>query len=514
MTPFVAAGRVLVRFAARPAALRVRQPSSGGTHVRQITREYRQHQEPLPSTFLDKLLTEVPGLEISVNPYDLESHGKGESYHACDRPEAVLFPSTTQDVATILRCCSEDMVPLIPYGAGTSLEGHVGAIRGGVSLDMAKFDDIDLPDDSILEDCNIRVGAGVTRQRLNDALRHSGMQFMVDPGADATLGGMVACGASGTAAVKYGTMRENTLALECVLPDGTVAVCGTNALKNSAGYDLVGLMTGSEGTLGVITSVVVKLHPIPDNVTAAVCAFETLHEAAEAVVTILTMGIPVERCELLDASSIEAFNRYGKSHGYDGGEMEVKPTLFLEFSGPSPKAVEDQVEIAQSICTDDFGASNFVFTKEEEQRKALWSARHKLYYASINSRKGAKSALVTDACVPLSKLADLITATAADLKDLDVVGVNFGHAGDGNFHCILPIMDSDSDEYMSRIHLVNSNLIERTIDAGGTCTGEHGVGYGKKQYLVKQYGEGGVDFMRRIKIGIDPNNIMNPGKVV
>ena len=496
-------------------ALIVTTLSSSDQPINHTSYDNQQHQDSLPSNFLDKLRSEVPGLKISVNPYDLESHGKGESYLPCKRPEAVLFPSSTRDVASILRRCSEDRVPVIPFGAGTSLEGHVSAIHGGVSLDMAKFDDVNIPDDSTLKDRHVRVGAGVTRLRLNDALRHSGMQFMVDPGADATLGGMVACGASGTSAVKYGTMRENILALECVLPDGTIATCGTSALKNSAGYDLVGLMTGSEGTLGVITSVVVKLHPIPDNITAAVCTFQTLHEAAEAVSTMMMMSVPVERCELLDACSIKAFNLYRKKHDYEGSsEMDVKPTLFLEFSGPSPSTVENQINMAKSICLDDFGASNFIFAKEEKQRKALWSARHKLYYASINSRKGAKSALVTDACVPLSRLADLITSTAVDVKELNVVGLNFGHAGDGNFHCILPIRDDDSNEYMSRVHRVNSNLIQRTIDAGGTCTGEHGVGYGKKKYLVKQFGEGGVEFMRRVKKGIDPKNIMNPGKIV
>ena len=405
-------------------------------------------------------------------------------------------------------------MPVIPFGVGTSLEGHVAAINGGISLDMSRFTSIDLPTDDQLIDAHVRVGAGVTRLALNDALRHTGLQFMVDPGADATIGGMVACGASGTAAVKYGTMRENVLGLECVLADGAIAKCGTNALKSSAGYDLVGLMTGSEGTLGVITSVTVKLHPIPTNVVGAVCCFETLHDAAEAVSTILLCGVPVERCELLDVSSIEAFNRYAATHGYEGGDMELKSTLFLEFSGVSAAAVDEQVQMTQSICRQDYGAADFRFTSNESERKHLWSARHKLYYAAINSRPGAKSALVTDACVPLSKFADLVTATAEDVKTEDVVGFNFGHAGDGNFHCILPLCEDDSEDYLARVHRVNDNLIRRTIEAGGTCTGEHGVGYGKMKYLPKQYGQGGVEFMRKIKKAIDPTNIMNPGKIV
>lgn len=347
------------------------------------------------------------------------------------------------------------------------------------------------------------------------------MQFMVDPGADATIGGMVACGASGTSAVRYGTMRENILALACVLPDGTVATCGTKARKSSAGYDLVGLMTGSEGTLGIITSVTVKLHPIPQHSTAAVCAFDSLHDAAQAVSTILMCSIPVERCELLDVSSIDAFNKYAPDHGYKGQEkMERKATVFLEFAGPSHQAVEEQVQTAQAICTEDFGGSNFRFTHNESERKGLWSARHSLYYASLGMRPndggdGAqKSAFITDACVPLSKFADLITATAEDVKELGVLGFIFGHAGDGNFHCILPLVKDDPAEYVAKVHTVNDNLIRRTMEAGGTCTGEHGVGYGKMKYLEMQYGKGGVDFMRKIKTSLDPKNIMNPGKII
>ena len=276
-------------------------------------------------------------------------------------------------------------------------------------------------------------------------------------------------------------------------------------------------MTGSEGTLGVITSVTVKLHPIPTHVTAAVGCFPTLHDAAAAVATILMCGIPVERCELLDAASIGAFNRYAASHGYDGGvggDMDHQPTLFLEFSGPSELAVEEQVDLAQSICADDHGAGSFRRTADETERRRLWAARHQLYYAAVHSRPGAGAALVTDACVPLGRFAELVAATAADVEKEDVVGFSFGHAGDGNFHCILPLRDDDAGEYLERVHRVNDNLIRRTIAAGGTCTGEHGVGYGKMKYLPRQYGEGGVELMRRIKRAIDPANIMNPGKIV
>ena len=348
----------------------------------------------------------------------------------------------------------------------------------------------------------------------------------------------IACGASGTTAVKYGTMRENILSLQCVLPDGTIAKCGTKALKSSAGYDLVSLMTGSEGTLGIITHVTVKLHPIPNHITSAVCTFDSLYDAAEAVAMMRMCSISVERCEILDASSVQAFLKYTTSNkninsnsngnnnvndnNYNDNtkrsskatNMEIKPTLFLEFTGPSKIAVQEQVHMTEGICTD-LNGSNFQFTADEKERNSLWEARHQLYYASFALRNGgAKSAIVTDACVPLSSFAKVITETVDDVARYGVIGPCFGHAGDGNFHCILPMLESDTDEYVEKLHLVNDNLIKRTIGVGGTCTGEHGVGYGKIKYLKQQYGEGGVHMMELVKRGLDPNNIMNPGKVV
>jgi D-lactate dehydrogenase (cytochrome) len=321
-------------------------------------------------------------------------------------------------------------------------------------------------------------------------------------------------------------MRENVLSLECVLPDGTIAKCGTRALKSSAGYDLVSLMTGSEGTLGIITHITVKLHPVPDNVTAAVCTFDNLHDAAEAVAMMHMCAISVERCEILDESSVSAFLKYrnhsdsslsslsaSNDRATSNNKMQIKPTLFLEFAGPSQVAVQEQVNMTEDICSD-FNGSNFKFTGDEDERRSLWEARHKLYYASFALRPGAKSAIVTDACVPLSKFADVLTETVEDVKRNGVVGPCFGHAGDGNFHCILPMLDDDSDEYVEKLHQVNNNLIKRAIEVGGTCTGEHGVGYGKIKYLKEQYGKGGVEMMRQIKKGLDPNNIMNPSKVV
>jgi D-lactate dehydrogenase (cytochrome) len=305
-------------------------------------------------------------------------------------------------------------------------------------------------------------------------------------------------------------MRENILGLQCVLPNGTIAKCGTKALKSSAGYDLVSLMTGSEGTLGVITHVTVRLHAIPDNVIAATCTFETIHDAAEAVSIMRLSGVSIDRCEILDESSIMAFLKYnGEAHN----AMSIQPTLFLEFSGPSNIAVEENVNVTKSICNE-YNGLDFKFTANDEERKELWKARHTLYYASIALRSGATGAIVTDACVPLSQFANIISKTVEDVKRLEVIGPCFGHAGDGNFHCILPICDDDQHEYIDKLHEINHNLIQRTIEVGGTCTGEHGVGYGKIKYLKNQYGEGGVEMMKMVKVGLDPNNIMNPGKVV
>jgi len=493
---------------------------SGATSIVTSSRDSKQ---PLPSEFLSLVSSSLPHVGINRNKYDLNEHGKGEGQHPVAPPAAILTPHSTKDVSVILKLCNQYRVPLIAYGAGTSVEGHISALSANsISLDMKEFKDVGIPNDGMLEDACVDVGAGVTRLELNHQLRYTGMQFMVDPGADASIGGMVACGASGTTAVKYGTMRENILGLECVLPDGTIASCGTKgALKSSAGYDLTSLMTGSEGTLGVITNITVKLHPIPEHVMAAVCTFDTLHKAAEAVATMRMCSIPVERCELLDESSVAAFNQYANSGkiSHMDGESESsspvpKPSLFLEFAGSSQAAVREQVELTESICVDDFGASNFQYKQDEEERNALWVARHKLYYASLALRPGATNAVLTDACVPLSKFADLITATVKDVEAMGVVGPCFGHAGDGNFHCILPLIDGDSEDYIARVNIVNDNLIRRTIEAGGTCTGEHGIGYGKIKYLQQQYGDGGVRMMEIVKRGIDRNNIMNPGKVV
>ena len=542
----------------------------------------KQEQSRLPSTFIQTLLSKHPGLKISTNTYDLDSHGHGESYHPSSPPDAVIYPSNVEEIQDILSlCCREsndqclcsngtdeqvvnvDVVSVIPYGAGTSVEGHLNMLipkddgimevpssmfvnehgsesnrkvnvrrRGGISLDMSDFQQIGEVETS---DLFVSVGSGVTRNTLNESLRHSGLQFMVDPGADASIGGMISTGASGTSAVKYNTMRENTLALTAVLPPTKilpssdnalenmipkpgVVKCGTTALKSSAGYNLTALLTGSEGTLGVIVDAIVKIHPVHNHIIAAVCAFDDLHNAAEAVSMVRLMGIPVSRIELLDEVSVEAFNKSLRgSCGSDTlQQMEVKPTLFLEFCGHSETAVKEDLSAARNICMNDFDGKNFVSASDEKTRMSLWAARHRLYYSSIALKEGAtpRSTLLTDACVPLSQFANVVVATSNDVKDLGVVGPCFGHAGDGNFHCIMPMSDDDSDDYRERVFKVNENLIERVIRVGGTCSGEHGIGYGKKKYLGKMYGSEGLDLMATLKRSIDPWNIMNPGKII
>ena len=494
----------------------------------------------------------------STNPYELERHGRGESYHQPSPPDVVVSPGCVEDVSTILKYCNQNKIPVTAFGAGTSVEGHVCCLEGGISLDTQQLQNIILPgeqqqqeeEQQVIDDPIAVVGAGVTRKALNDALRHTGLQFVVDPGADATIGGMAATSASGTTAVRYGTMRDNILSLECVLADGTIIKnTGTRAPKNSAGYDLTSLMIGSEGTLGIISSVTVKLHPIPSEVMAATVVFDTLRQAANCVAMIKLSEIPVVRCELLDGPSVAAFNKWEQnkhrqqqqqqqqrddSSPTDGESttttstsvssstsitsiQDEKPTLFLEFQASSKISLQDQVAQTESIAINEFDGHNFRSTSDPNERKQLWSARHELYYAAINSRhipSSASKTVVTDACVPLSKFAQVIEETARDVQQQNVVGPVFGHAGDGNFHCILPIVETDPPEYITKVHEINDRLVRRAIDAGGTATGEHGVGYGKSKYLARQYGPGAVSTMKLIKKAFDPMNILNPGKII
>ena len=426
-------------------------------------------------------------------------HGAGESFHPVEMPDAVAFPRSTEEVATTVRVCAAHAVPIIPFGAGTSLEGHVQAVRGGVCIAMSEQTDlIELNP----EDMDCRVGAGMTRKTLEGHLKGSGLFFPIDPGADASLGGMAATGAAGTTTVRYGTMRDNVLGLTVVLADGRVIRTGGRARKSSAGYDLTKLFLGSEGTLGVITEIALRLHGIPEAISAAVCSFATLEDAVNAVILTVQMGVGVARAELLDEVQMDAVNQFSDL------AYPVRPTLFFEFHG-SPVGVEEQASTVAEIASD-FGATDFEWATMAEDRTKLWTARHEAYYASLALRPGCRG-WVGDVCVPISRLADCMLATRSDIDSEELTAPIVAHAGDGNFH-VLFIIDPDDEEEMGRARRVNERMVTRAIKMGGTCTGEHGVGYGKIPYLVAEHGEA-VSTMRAIKQALDPQQIMNPGKI-
>jgi D-lactate dehydrogenase (cytochrome) len=413
----------------------------------------------------------------------------------------VCFAQTTEEVAEIVRCCAREGVAVIPFGTGTSLEGHVQAVNGGVSIDLTGMNSVLAVNE---EDLDCRVEAGVTRKQLNAHLRDTGLFFPIDPGADASLGGMAATRASGTNAVRYGTMRENVLGLTVVLADGRIIKTGGRAKKSAAGYDLTRLYVGSEGTLGVITEIQLRLYGIPEAISVAVCQYPTLEAAVNTVILTIQSGIPVARIELLDDVQMDACIRYSKLEGY-----EVKHTLFYEFHGTEASATE-QAEMVRAI-SDDYGGTAFQWTSKEEDRNKLWQARHDAYYAGLALAPG-KKAIATDACVPISRLAECIVETRADIDRSGLTVPIVGHVGDGNFHLIILYDPDDADE-LKRGHDLNERLIQRTLAMGGTCTGEHGIGLGKIHFLVEEHGEA-VSVMRTLKQALDPQNIMNPGKIV
>ncbi len=427
-------------------------------------------------------------------------HGAGESFHSADAPDAVVFPRTTEEVAEIVTACAEHGVPIVPFGAGTSLEGHVNALRGGVCISLTGMNRVLSVSP---EDMDCRVEAGVTRLGLEAELRGTGLFFPVDPGADATVGGMVATGASGTTTVRYGAMRDNVLGLTVVLADGRVVETGGRARKSAAGYDLTRLFVGSEGTLGVVTEVALRLHGVPEAVASAVCSFPGLKEAVDAVTLTIQTGVPIARAELLDDVQMEAVNRFS------GFDYAVRPTLFLEFHG-SPAGVEEQSRAVADICAD-LGGSDFRWATLPEDRNELWHARHEAYYAGLALRPGAKG-WPTDVCVPISELTNSIVETRADIDREGLIAPIVGHVGDGNFH-VLFILDPDDEAEMARAERVNARMIDRAIAVGGTCTGEHGVGFGKIPYLEKEHGAG-LEAMRWLKQAFDPKNLMNPGKII
>jgi D-lactate dehydrogenase (cytochrome) len=441
------------------------------------------------------------GTKLSTNRDILVRHGLSEGHHRGIPPDAVFFATSTEEVAEVVRLCAAAKVAVIAYGTGTALEGNVAAVQGGVCIDLSGMNQVLEVNP---EDLDVLVQAGVTRKQVNTHLRDTGLFFPIDPGADASIGGMAATRASGTNAVRYGTMKENVLGLTVVLADGQVIRTGGRAKKSSAGYDLTRLFVGSEGTLGIITEVRLRLYGIPEAITAAVSPFPSIEAAANAVILTIQSGIPVARIELMNEGQLQAVVDYNKLEGF-----EIAPHLFYEFHGTTAGARE-QAERAQEIAAE-FGGSDFRWTANLEERNRLWAARHDVYHATAAIRPGAR-VWSTDVCVPISRLADLIEATRVDLEDHGLLPLIVGHAGDGNFHLGLLYDEEGSDEYR-RCKAVNDRLVDRALAMGGTCTGEHGVGMGKIEKVEKEHGAA-VAVMRTIKRALDPDGIMNPGKVL
>ncbi len=440
------------------------------------------------------------GDRLSTSGAVREQHGKDLSYHPPAPPDAVAFAHSTEEVSEIVKVCARHQVPVIPFGTGTSVEGHVAAVRGGVCIDLTEMNEVL---EVNAEDLDCRVQAGVTRKQLNEYLRDTGLFFPIDPGADASLGGMAATRASGTNAVRYGTMRENVLSMTVVLADGRVIRTARRARKSSAGYDLTRLFVGSEGTLGVITEVALRLYGIPEAMSSAVCHFETLVGAVDTTILTLQSGIPVARIELLDDVQMDAVNRYSKL------DYPVKPTLFLEFHG-TQASVAEQAEMVKAI-SDDFGGGDFQWTTKTEERNKLWQARHDVAYACLALRPGC-AVWSTDVCVPISRLAECIAETRKDIDEAGLTAPIVGHVGDGNFHAV-PVFDPDDPKEVEAVKRFNDRLVMRALAMEGTCTGEHGVGQGKMKFLEAEHGEA-LSVMRTLKIALDPDDIMNPGKVV
>jgi D-lactate dehydrogenase (cytochrome) len=429
-----------------------------------------------------------------------EQHGKGEAYHHSIPPDAVAFAETTEEVAAIVKICARHRLAVVPFGTGTSLEGHTAALHGGICVDLSRMNRILAVN---AEDLDVRVQPGVTRKQLNDHLRDTGLFFPIDPGADASLGGMTATRASGTNAVRYGTMRENVLSLEVVLADGRVIRTARRARKSSAGYDLTRLFVGSEGTLGVITEVTLRLYGIPEASSVAMCTFATVKGAVDTTIATIQAGVPVARIELADGVQMGAIARYSKL------DLPAVPTLWLEFHG-TEASVAEQAGMVQAIAADN-GGENFQWTTDPAERKRIWQARHDAAYAAKALRPGCQ-VWATDVCVPISRLADCIVETQKDLESTHLPAPIVGHVGDGNFHLSF-VLDPAKPEEIAEANRINDRLVARALAMEGTCTGEHGVGYGKIDYLDDEHGDA-VSVMRTLKKALDPDNIMNPGKIV
>lgn len=445
-------------------------------------------------------LKDLLGSRCSTAAAVREQHGKDESWHFPKAPDVVCFVQNTEEVSDIVKICAAHKVPIIPFAAGTSLEGHVNAVSGGVCIDMNEMNQILRVSP---EDLDCTVQPGVRRKQLNEYLRDTGLFFPIDPGADASIGGMASTRASGTNAVRYGTIRENVLSLKVILPDGRVISTGHRAKKSAAGYDLTKLYIGSEGTLGIITEITLRLYGIPEAISAATVSFPDIEGAIQSVIHTIQSGIPVARIELLDDVQVDAVNRYSNL------DLPVQPTLFLEFHG-SDAYVKEQAEQVSAICAE-FGAEGFKWTTQAEERTKLWQARHDAAYAAMALRNGAQI-WATDVCVPISRLADCILETKKDLADSFLIAPLVGHVGDGNFHLSF-VIKKENPEELKEAERLNGRLIERALAMDGTCTGEHGVGLGKMKYMYLEHGEA-VDVMAAVKHALDPDNIMNPGKII
>jgi D-lactate dehydrogenase (cytochrome) len=452
----------------------------------------------LPAALVDGLSSAF-GDRLQLGEAVRMEHGRSETHFAPMPPDAVVFAETTDDVVLAVRLCGEFGVPLVPFGAGTSVEGNALAVKGGVSLDLSRMTRIlSVHQDDF--DCTVE--AGVRREQLNEYLRDQGLFFPIDPGANATIGGMASTRASGTNAVRYGTMREAVLALTVVLADGRVIRTSRRARKSSAGYDLTRLFVGSEGTLGIITEITLRLHAIPEAISAATCSFATIGGAVDTVVQSIQLGVPLARVEILDDVQIRAVNRWSKL------DLPELTTLFFEFHG-SERYVAEQVETVRALAQANAGGE-FRWAERPEDRSKLWKARHEAYYAAVNLRPGAIG-WATDVCVPMSRLAECIGETKADLETSSVPATILGHVGDGNFHVVFSI-DPGAPAELEEVKAINARLVQRALAMDGTCTGEHGIGLGKQEWLVEELGEA-VDVMRSIKNCLDPKGILNPGKI-
>ncbi|CAJ0693763.1 FAD-binding oxidoreductase [Ralstonia holmesii] len=458
-------------------------------------------RKPIPPAMLDALRTRF-GDRISTTEAVRAHHGRDESAYDPMLPDAVVFAQTTEEVAAVAKLCFEHEIPLIPYGAGSSLEGHLLAVAGGVSLDLSQMNHVLSVHP---EDLTVTVEPGVTRKQLNTEIRDTGLFFPIDPGADASIGGMCATRASGTNAVRYGTMRENVLNLTVVTADGRIIKTANRARKSSAGYDLTRLFIGSEGTLGIITEITLKLYPQPEAVSAAVCAFPSMGDAVSAVIDTIQMGVPIARVEFVDALAIRAINQYDKL------TLPEMPTLFFEFHG-SEHGVQEQAETVQQIAAEHKG-QGFEWATRPEDRSRLWNARHNAYFAFLQLKPGCR-AVTTDVCVPISRLADCVVETEKDLlaSALQLPAPIVGHVGDGNFHVAL-LIDPNKPEELEEAERINQRIVARAIAMDGTCTGEHGVGLHKMDFLIAEHGNDAIDLMRSIKQALDPKHILNPGKI-